>query len=38
MYDYKARTYSPTLGRFLQTDPAGYPDGPNWYAMWAMIR
>lgn len=31
MYSYKARIYSPTLGRFLQTDPAGYPDGPNWY-------
>ena len=31
MYSYKARVYSPTLGRFLQTDPAGYPDGPNWY-------
>lgn len=32
MYSYKARIYSPTFGRFLQTDPAGYPDGPNWYA------
>ena len=32
MYSYKARVYSPTLGRFMQTDPAGYPDGPNWYA------
>jgi len=32
MYSYKARMYSPTMGRFLQTDPAGYPDGPNWYA------
>jgi uncharacterized protein RhaS with RHS repeats len=31
MYSYKARIYSPTLGRFLQTDPAGYVDGPNWY-------
>jgi len=31
MYSYKARIYSPTLGRFLQPDPAGYPDGPNWY-------
>jgi RHS repeat-associated protein len=28
----KARMYSPTAGRFLQTDPIGYGDGPNWYA------
>ncbi len=27
MYYYKARIYSPTLGRFLQTDPIGYGDG-----------
>jgi RHS repeat-associated protein len=31
VYYYKARMYSPTLGRFLQTDPIGYGDGPNWY-------
>lgn len=32
LYHYKARVYSPTLGRFLQTDPTGYDDGLNWYA------
>ena len=32
LYDYKARTYSPTLGRFLQPDPIGYGDGLNGYA------
>jgi RHS repeat-associated protein len=32
MYYYKARMYSTTLGRFMQTDPIGYGDGMNWYA------
>ena len=31
MYYYKARFYSPTLGRFLQVDPIGYEGGINLY-------
>jgi RHS repeat-associated protein len=32
LYSYKARAYAPGLGRFLQTDPAGYAAGMNLYA------
>lgn len=31
LYHYKTRTYSPALGRFLQTDPAHYDAGLNLY-------
>jgi RHS repeat-associated protein len=32
MYYYRNRIYSPTLGRFLQTDPIGFGGGMNIYA------
>jgi RHS repeat-associated protein len=32
LYYYRARMYSPALGRFLQPDPIGYAGGANLYA------
>jgi RHS repeat-associated protein len=32
LYYYRARTYSPVLGRFIQPDPIGYAGGANLYA------
>jgi RHS repeat-associated protein len=32
LYYYKARYYSPTIGRFLQPDPIGYGNGMNIYS------
>jgi len=31
IYYYRARSYNPELGRFLQQDPEGMVDGPNMY-------
>ena len=31
LYNYKARLYSPVLGRFMSPDPIGYDDGFNIY-------
>jgi len=31
IYHARARAYSPKFGRFMQSDPAGYSDGMNYY-------
>lgn len=31
LYNFRNRDYSPTLGRWMQNDPAGYVDGANLY-------
>jgi RHS repeat-associated protein len=37
-YYFRARVYSPELGRFLQMDPLGYVDGQNLYASYFVIN
>ena len=32
LYFYRARSYDPRAGRFLQRDPKGFVDGVGWYA------
>jgi len=32
LYNFRNRDYSPTLGRWIQQDPLGYPDGMSSYA------
>ena len=33
----RAREYSVRLGRFMQRDPLGYPDGMNTYAAYHVL-
>src|SRR5205807_7872868 len=33
LYHFRARDYSPSLGRWTEPDPAGYIDGANVYQM-----
>ena len=36
LYHYRARTYDPIMGRFLQVDPLGYVDSMNLYQAFNM--
>lgn len=38
LYEFRARAYSPRLGRFVQQDPIGYVDGLNLYASYFAIN
>ncbi|MBX2850369.1 MAG: hypothetical protein KTR15_01335, partial [Phycisphaeraceae bacterium] len=35
---FRARYHDPVLGRFLERDPLGYPDGLNTYAAYHVLR
>ncbi len=37
-YDFRARVYSPLLGRFMQLDPMGFTDGWNLYNSYFVIN
>ncbi len=38
LIDFRYRTMDPELGRFMQRDPMGYPDGMNSYAAYMGMR
>ncbi len=37
LYDNRHRVRDPRLGRFLQEDPLGYPDGSSLYTNWPIL-